>query len=182
MWNLRNKQKWAKEKKKERDKSRNRLLIIRNKLMVTRGDRGWEERWNRWVHQNLKIKNFWSSEIEQNEDKPQPGRNVLNIYLRERTFSRIDNILIKLNTMYPIKKWVWGHQGGSVGWASDSWFWLGLWPQACGIEPGSGSMLSGESAWDSFSASPSSSPSTALTHSLSCSLSKINKSLKKGKE
>ena len=35
IWNLRNK--WAKEKKEDRDKPRNRLLTIENKLMVTRG-------------------------------------------------------------------------------------------------------------------------------------------------
>ena len=136
MWNLRNKQKWAKEKKRERDKSRNRLLIIRNKLMVTRGDRGWEERWNRWVHQNLKIKNFWSSEIEQNEDKPQPGRNVLNIYLRERTFSRIDNILIKLNTMYPSKKWVWGTRVAQSVERPTLDFGLGYGLRLVGLSPG----------------------------------------------
>ena len=33
--------KWAKEKKGDRDKTRNRLLTIENKLMVIRGDVGW---------------------------------------------------------------------------------------------------------------------------------------------
>ena len=39
MWNLRNKTNKQREKKK-RDKSRNRLLTIENKLMVTRGEVG----------------------------------------------------------------------------------------------------------------------------------------------
>ena len=40
MWNLRSKINESKGEKRERDKSRNRLLIIENKLTVTRRERG----------------------------------------------------------------------------------------------------------------------------------------------
>ena len=56
-----------------------------------------------------------------------------------------------------------GHLGGSVGWASDSWFQLMWWSQGCEIEPPpTGSALTGESAGDSLSLSPSHSCSLSL--------------------
>ena len=44
MWNLKNK---INEHRKKRDKPRNRLLTIESKLMVTRGELGGEDGWNR---------------------------------------------------------------------------------------------------------------------------------------
>ena len=40
MWNLRNKANGQREKQCERDKARNSLLIIENKLMAIRGEVG----------------------------------------------------------------------------------------------------------------------------------------------
>ena len=40
MWNLRNKTNEQRKKERERDKARNRLLPIENKLMATRGEWG----------------------------------------------------------------------------------------------------------------------------------------------
>ena len=37
--------------------------------------------------------------------------------------------LVKNNGLF------WGHLGGSVDWASGSWFWLRSWSQGRGIEP-----------------------------------------------
>ena len=50
-------------------------------------------------------------------------------------------------------KYATGVPGGTVGWASDSWFWLKAWSQGPEMEPCSG--LSGASAWNSLSPSPS---------------------------
>ena len=68
--------------------------------------------------------------------------------------------------------------GGSVGWASDSWFWLKSWSQCCGIEPHVG-LCTECGACLRFSLS--SCPSPRPVHALSVSISKIKKNNNKNK-
>ena len=49
-------------------------------------------------------------------------------------FYHIGKILCGTWFVYNFKIYFKGHLGGSVSWASDSWFWLRSWSQYCGME------------------------------------------------
>ena len=69
-----------------------------------------------------------------------------------------------LNFYLKKKKESLGLLGGSVSWASTSWFWCRSWSQGCGIKPCIvGFMLSVEPAWDSLSVPLPLSPACAVS-------------------
>ena len=60
------------------------------------------------------------------------------------TFKDGDFLVTLSHCRFPLNQHLWGHLGGWVGWASDSWFQLRSWSQG---HP----TLGAESAWDSLS-------------------------------
>ena len=99
--------------------------------------------------------------------------NICRRMERKRRHSSAQDQDIELKAFNDdFKKLYKGHLGGSVSWATDSWFWLRSWFQGGGIEPPGQTLSSLGSLLEVLTFSFCSFPQ--FTHV--CALSKINKS------